>query len=31
MSLHVRGKIEAASRDYFDELYRMYGKIPENH
>ena len=31
MSLMIRGKIEAANRDYFDELYRVYGMIPENH
>ena len=26
-----RAKAEAAAQDYFDELYRVYGGIPENH
>ena len=31
MSILVRAKAEAASRDYFDDLYRRHGGIPENH
>ena len=31
MSLIVRKKHEAASADYFDQLYKYYGCIPENH
>ena len=27
----ARGKADAASADYLDELYRVYGGIPENH
>ena len=26
-----RGKADAAAVDYFDDLYRRYGGIPENH
>ena len=26
-----RAKAEAAAADYFDELYRKHGGIPENH
>ena len=29
--LLVRAKIEASARDYFDELQRVHGGIPENH
>ena len=29
--LLVRNKIAAATEDYFDELYRLHGCVPENH
>ena len=31
MALLVRTKIDAATQLYFDELYRHYGCIPDNH
>ena len=31
MSILVRAKAQASAQDYFDELYRKYGGIPENH
>jgi hypothetical protein len=31
MSILLRAKIDAASTDYFNELQRNYGCVPENH
>ena len=31
MALLLRARLEASSKDYFDELYNQYGFIPENH
>jgi hypothetical protein len=31
MSLLLRAKLDAASNDYFTELYRNFGCIPEAH
>ena len=31
MALLIRNKVDAASADYFDHLYKHYGGIPANH
>ena len=31
MALIIRGKADAMSQDYFDNLYKYYGGIPSNH
>lgn len=31
MSILLRAKLEASSREYFDDLYKRYGCIPESH
>ena len=31
MALLIRGKADAMSQDYFDNLYKYNGGIPQNH
>lgn len=31
MSILLRARLDAYATDYFDELNRVYGGIPENH